>query len=44
MTRLSGVAFERAEGKASSLVQLDLSGNALAALDLSGLDALVRLN
>ena len=44
MTRLSGVAFERAEGKASSLAQLDVSGNALAALDLSGLDALVRLN
>ena len=44
MTRLSSLSFGRAEGGASSLAQLDVSGNALAALDLSGLDALVRLN
>ena len=44
MTRLSSVAFERADGKTSTLVQLDVSGNNLATLDISGLDALVRLN
>ena len=44
MTRLSSVSFERAEGKASSLVQLDVSGNLISALDIEGLDALVRLN
>ena len=44
MTRLSSLSFGRAEGGASSLAQLDVSGNALAALDLSGLEALVRLN
>ena len=44
MTRLSSLSFGRAEGGASSLAQLDVSGNALAALDLSGLDALARLD
>ena len=44
MTRLSSVSFERAEGKVSSLVQLDVSGNGLSSLDIEGLDALVRLN
>ena len=44
MTRLASVSFERAEGKVSSLVQLDVSGNGLSSLDIEGLDALVRLN
>ena len=44
MTRLSSLSFGRAEGGASSLAQLDFSGNALAVLDLSGLDALARLD
>ena len=44
MTRLVAVSFERIEGKASSLVQLDVSGNGLSLLDIEGLDALVRLN
>ena len=44
MTRLSFVSFERAEGKASSLVQLDVSGNLISSLDISELGALVRLN
>ena len=44
MTRLAAVSFERVEGKASSLVQLDVSGNGLSSLDIEGLDALVRLN
>ncbi len=44
MTRLAAVTFERVEGKASSLVQLDVSGNGLSSLDIEGLDALVRLN
>ena len=44
MTRLVAVSFERVEGKASSLVQLDVSGNGLSLLDIEGLDALVRLN
>ena len=44
MTRLASVSFERVEGKASSLIQLDVSGNGLSSLDIGGLDALVRLN
>ncbi len=44
MTRLVAVSFERVEGKASSLAQLDVSGNGLSSLDIEGLDALVRLN
>ena len=44
MTRLASVSFERVEGKASSLAQLDVSGNGLSSLDIEGLDALVRLN
>ena len=44
MTRLAAVSFERVEGKASSLAQLDVSGNGLSLLDIEGLDALVRLN
>ena len=44
MTRLSSVSFERVEGKASSLAQLDVSGNLISSLDISGLGALVRLN
>ena len=44
MTRLAFVSFERVEGKASSLAQLDVSGNALSSLVIEGLDALVRLN
>ena len=44
MTRLASVSFERVEGKASSLAQLDVSGNGLSSLDIGGLDALVRLN
>ena len=44
MTRLVAVSFERVEGKASSLVQLDVSGNLISSLDISGLGALVRLN
>ena len=44
MTRLAAVSFERVEGKASSLAQLDVSGNGLSSLDIEGLDALVRLN
>ena len=44
MTRLVAVSFERVEGKASSLVQLDVSGNLIPSLDISGLGALVRLN
>ena len=44
MTRLAFVSFERVEGKASSLAQLDVSGNGLSSLDIEGLDALVRLN
>ena len=44
MTRLVAVSFERIEGKASSLAQLDVSGNGLSSLDIGGLDALVRLN
>ena len=44
MTRLASVSFERVEGKASSLAQLDVSGNGLSLLDTEGLDALVRLN
>ena len=44
MTRLSFVSFERAEGKTSLLVQLDVSGNLISSLDISGLGALVRLN
>ena len=44
MTRLVAVTFERVEGKASSLAQLDVSGNGLSSLDIGGLDALVRLN
>ena len=44
MTRLAAVSFERIEGKASSLAQLDVSGNGLSSLDIEGLDALVRLN
>ena len=44
MTRLASVSFENIEGKASSLVQLDVSGNGLSSLDIEGLDALVRLN
>ena len=44
MTRLASVSFERVESKASSLVQLDVSGNGLSSLDVEGLDALVRLN
>ena len=44
MTRLAAVSFERVEGKASSLAQLDVSGNGLSSLDIGGLDALVRLN
>ena len=44
MTWLATVSFERVEGKASSLVQLDVSGNGLSSLDIEGLDALVRLN
>ena len=44
MTRLASVTFERVEGKASSLAQLDVSGNGLSSLDIEGLDALVRLN
>ena len=44
MTRLVAVSFERVEGKASSLVQLDVSGNLISLLDIENLDALVRLN
>ena len=44
MTRLATVTFERIEGKASPLAQLDVSGNGLSSLDIGGLDALVRLN
>ena len=44
MTRLAAVSFERVEGKASSLAQLDVSGNGLSSLDIEGLDALMRLN
>ena len=44
MTRLVAVWFERIEGKASSLAQLDVSGNGLSSLDIEGLDALMRLN
>ena len=44
MTRLASVSFERVEGKASSLAQLDVSGNGFSSLDIEGLDALVRLN
>ena len=44
MTRLAFVSFECVEGKVSSLVQLDVSGNLISSFDLSGLDALVRLN
>ena len=44
MTRLTAVSFERVEGKVSSLVQLDVSGNLISSLDISGLGALVRLN
>ena len=44
MTRLAAVSFERVEGKASSLAQLDVSGNGLSSLDIEGLGALVRLN
>ena len=44
MTRLAFVSFERVEGKVSSLVQLDVSGNLISSLDISGLGALVRLN
>ena len=44
MTRLASVTFEHVEGKVSSLVQLDVSGNGLSSLDVEGLDALVRLN
>ena len=44
MTRLAAVSFERVEGKASLLAQLDVSGNGLSSLDIEGLDALVRLN
>ena len=44
MTRLASVSFERVEGKASALAQLDVSGNGLFSLDIEGLDALVRLN
>ena len=44
MTRLAAVSFERVEGKASSLIQLDVSGNGLSSLDIEGLGALVRLN
>ncbi len=44
MMRLSFVSFERAEGKVSSLAQLDVSGNVLSSLDIEGLGALVRLN
>ena len=44
MTRLVAVSFERVEGKVSSLVQLDVSGNLISSLDISGLGALVRLN
>ena len=44
MTRLVAVSFERVEGKASSLVQLDVSGNLISLLDIEDLDALVRLN
>ena len=44
MTRLVAVSFERVEGKASSLAQLDVSGNGLSSLDIEGLNALVRLN
>ena len=44
MTKLAAVSFERVEGKASSLAQLDVSGNGLSSLDIEGLDSLVRLN
>ena len=44
MTRLASVTFERVEGKASSLVQLDVSGNGLFSLGIEGLDVLARLN
>ena len=44
MTKLTAASFERIEGKASSLAQLDVSGNGLSSLDIEGLDALVRLN
>ena len=44
MSRLVAVSFEHIEGKASSLAQLDVSGNGLSSLDIGGLDALVRLN
>ena len=44
MTRLAAVSFERTDGKASSLAQLDVSGNGLSSLDIEGLDVLVRLN
>ena len=44
MTRLAVVTFERVEGKASSLAQLDVSGNGLSSLDIEDLDALMRLN
>ena len=44
MTRLASISFEHIEGKASSLIQFDVSGNGLSSLDIEGLDALVRLN
>ena len=44
MTRLASISFEHIEGKASSLAQLDVSGNGLSSLVIEGLDALVRLN
>ena len=44
MTRLATVTFEHVEGKASSLAQLDVSGNSISSLGIEGLDVLARLN
>lgn len=44
MTKLEALTFERIDDAPSSLIQLDVSGNNLATLDISGLDTLVRLN
>ncbi|MDY5810194.1 MAG: hypothetical protein SPK07_11095, partial [Coriobacteriales bacterium] len=43
-SRLVADSFEHIEGKASSLAQLDVSGNVLSSLNIEGLDALMRLN
>ena len=44
MTKLEILTFERAKDTTSSLIQLDVSGNNLAVIDISGLAALRSLD